>query len=188
MDQWSSEMIKVTIVFTVLAIVCAGLLYFAVRSWRTHKQEKQRATAMQTWPVTTGSAKKWKVVYSTGFRGRYKHYETKITYEYYVDAKDYLIDVFDKEFPLRDDAEKAKKEAEAWAQSIVEQAKQIDIYYNPKDPSDSGAEIKDIGAISFTGLAIVIAVLSLFLLVFISFPLIALGIVGYSLFLHFTGR
>ena len=162
----------------------------AVRSWGAQKQEKQRATAMQTWPVTTGTARKWEVYPTSRSRGRYTFYQTKITYAYYVEAKDYLIAVLDKRFGYNGavDKEEAKKDAEAFAQSIVERAQQIHIYFNPQDPSDSSAEIKDIGAISFTGLAIVIIVLSLFLLVFLSFPMIALGMVGYKLFLHFTGR
>jgi hypothetical protein len=199
MDKGTLDIIKLTIVFTVFAVLCAGFLYMAVRGWASTNRDKQRATAMQTWPVTTGTAKKWRVyIYRKTSRSN-DYYRAGITYEYSVDAKVYskyadvsrdngMAITFAFNPAIEDRKEKAKKDAEALARSIVEQGKQIDIYYNPQDPSDSVLEKMDVDAISHTGDVILIVVLSLLLLVFISVPLYFWGMAGYSRFFRFTGR
>ena len=191
MDKWSSEMIKVMIFFIVMAFVTSGLLYFAIREWRSLRRQKKKAVEMQTWSTTTASARDWKVRHHAGFRGKYKGYKPEITYQYHVGHKAYIIQVYDKKiyigFDTGNDDAKAKQEAEVLGRSIVEQAKQVEIFYNPADPAESAAELDDVEKISFVGIAIVIVVLCFFLLVFVSLPLVALGMVGYALFLHFAG-
>ena len=89
MDKGTLDMIKLAIVFAVFAVICAGFLYMAVRGWGNTDREKQRATAMQTWPVTTGTAKKWRVyIYKKTSRSN-DYYRAGITYEYSVDAEVY---------------------------------------------------------------------------------------------------
>jgi hypothetical protein len=62
--------------------------------------------------------------------------------------------------------------------SIVEK-KKIQIDYNPNDPSESFAEIDHK---SYAPIFVVVVVVSFFLLVFMSFPLTALGMLAYALF------
>ena len=199
MDKNTMEMIKLALVFTVFAVICAVFLYLTIRGWGSTNREKQRAKDMQTWPVTTGTAKEWRVGIFSKTSHSNKYYNAMITYEYSVDAKVYSKskDVSsDSGLAIRfwfnpsidSEKEKAKNDAETQARSIVEQAKQIDIYYNPKDPSDSVTKIMDVDAISHTRDVILIIVLSLLLLVFLSVPLFMLWGFGYSLFLRFTGR
>ena len=145
MGKDTLDMIKLAIVFTVFAVICAGFLYMAVRGLGHTDREKQRAIAMQTWPVTTGTAKKWRVYISSKTSQSNDYYSAVITYEYSVDAKVYsknedlsthrgMARSFWFNPSIDSEKGKAKKDAEALARSFVEQEKQIDIYYNPQDP------------------------------------------------------
>ena len=155
--------------------------YFAIRGFRTCRCDKKKAEAMLTWSTITAIAIKPEVVYGTASRGRYRHYAPKITYTYNLNNEDYFIDVNDQNFYLSNGELQAKNDAEQLGKSIVEESKTIHIYYNPNDPSESAAETDHK---SCTPIFVVVVVISLFLLVFISFPLAALGMIMYAYFKH----
>jgi hypothetical protein len=111
MDKWPQEMIKVVIFFTVMSFLTSGLLYCAIRGFRTFRREK-KAEEMLNWLTITATAIKSEAVYGTDSRGRYRHYAPRITYIYKLNNRNYFIDVSDQKFYLSNDESKAKNDAE----------------------------------------------------------------------------
>ena len=184
--EMDSELIKILAIFTVISLIVSVLLYFAINSWRGCKRSRKKAEEMVTWPTTTASANDWKVIYGSYTRGRFPHYKPQITYSYYLDGKEYFINVTDKKFNYyRDRLESeqdAKKDAAALGRSIVEERKRIQIYYNPNDPSESVAEIAELG--SCTSIFVMVVILSIVLLISASIALFVLASFVIPLFRH----
>lgn len=171
-----NELIKILAIFTVMSLVVSVLLYLAINSWRGCKRDKKKVEEMLTWPTITATVKDWKVVEGAGFRGKYRHFAPKITYHYYLDGMAYLIDVKDKKFYFGDSLESkqdAERKAAALGRAIVEEGKRTDVYYNPKDPSESVVEIGDLG--SCASIFVVVVILSIVLLVSASIALFVLA-------------
>lgn len=180
----ANEYSKLIIPFLIMSIVTAVLLYLAYNAWRGCRLNNKTAKEMPQWPTVSALAKEW-CVYRAG-TGRWANYTAEITYIYRMKNKDYQIDVPEKkfEFDSRDDpkhiVEAAKQEAEAFGRAIVNKGKKIKIYYNPKEPSKSSAEI--LTKRSCVPIFIVVLFLSIFFLVLTLLSLGALGLTVFEIF------
>lgn len=189
-----NELFKIMAIFGVLAVVVSFLLYLSTFHWRACKQGKKKAEEIATWPTTQGLAKDWEVISRVSGRSYHNtfYFKARITYHYNVAGKAYSTVGEDKkkffyhlnksnpdleERARQEELEKkTRKEAEAYAKSIVEEGRRTEIYYNPDDPSESVAELPDIGSC----VSIFVVVVILWVVLLISAP-IALFILGLFL-------
>lgn len=199
-----SELIKEMVIFIVISLVVSLLLYLATSHWRACRRDKKKAIEMATWPTTQGLAKDWKVISRISGRSYHNAYYFKacINYHYNVDGKAYsTVGEDNKKFfyhldrnnpdleerARQEESErKTRKEAEAYAISIVEAGKRTEIYYNPNDPSESVAELPDID--SCVPNLVVVVILSVVLLISASLAIFFIGAHVWVFFREVSGR
>lgn len=159
---------KGTIPFLILSIATALLLYYAYRDWRKCMRNNRMAREMTQWPTVSATAKKWNVRLQVGGGSKYLTYITEITYSYSVNNKDYEVDVSEAIFKpdgnhSESKVESAKHKAEAYGSNLLKKKKKIELYYNPKDPSESS--YKMLSKSSCIPIFIVVCFVSIFFLV-----------------------
>ena len=163
--------------FFIASIITALLFYLAYKNWRACLRNNRMAREMPQWSTIIASAKEW-YVHKAGTGMRHLNFTTEITYVYRVNNKSFKIDIPEKMFKFdgRDDpkskVDAAKQEAEAWGKAVVKSGKKTEIYYNPKNPSESSSKM--LSKRSCIPIFIVVCFTSIFFLVFIMLSLFSL--------------
>lgn len=175
MDNEYTELI---VPFTIIFLVTLTLLYFAIQWWLKCWRNNRMAMEMPAWPTTEALARNW--IVSRGSFRRTSNYTLVVTYHYWVNGKEYSIDVDESVFTFDRDAEndreqaKAKEDAESSGKDVLEEGKGIQVYYNPDDPLESTSGILQ----KHTCIPIVIVVLVLTMFCLISLLILIFSLVG----------